>query len=100
MKQLTFKNNYRSFTSYHEKNWGENVDFESNPDLLTEPVYAARSALYFWDHNNLFSKADRGVGREVSDSITRIVNFYDDHYEDRYNNLNRFLQEGVFDELF
>ncbi|EOE6915945.1 hypothetical protein ACT7BJ_003484 [Cronobacter turicensis] len=100
MKQLTFKNNYRSFTSYHEKNWGENVDFESNPDLLTEPVYAARSALYFWDHNNLFSKADRGVGREVSDSITRIVNFYDDHYEDRYNNLNRFLQGGVFDEFF
>ncbi|MDF8853532.1 hypothetical protein OU635_23430, partial [Escherichia coli] len=89
MKQLTFKNNYRSFTNYHERVWGERVDFESKPDLLVETVYAARSALYFWDQNNLFDRADKGISREVSDSITRIVNRYDNHYEDRYNNLIR-----------
>ena len=100
MKQLTFKNNYRSFTNYHERVWGERVDFESTPDLLVETVYAARSALYFWDQNNLFSRADNGISRAVSDSITRIVNLYDDHYEDRHNNLIRFLQEGIFDEIF
>ncbi len=100
MKQLTFKNNYRSFTNYHERVWGERVDFESTPDLLVETVYAARSALYFWDQNNLFSSADNGIGRAVSDSITRIVNLYDNHYEDRHNNLIRFLQEGIFDEIF
>ncbi|EOC1939459.1 glycoside hydrolase family 19 protein [Escherichia coli] len=100
MKQLTFKNNYRSFTNYHERVWGERVDFESKPDLLVETVYAARSALYFWDQNNLFDRADKGISREVSDSITRIVNRYDNHYEDRYNNLIRFLQEGIFDEIF
>ncbi|WP_257965648.1 glycoside hydrolase family 19 protein, partial [Klebsiella pneumoniae] len=77
MKQLTFKNNYRSFTNYHERVWGERVDFESTPDLLVETVYAARSALYFWDQNNLFSSADNGISRAVSDSITRIVNLYD-----------------------
>ncbi|HFI1699302.1 TPA: glycoside hydrolase family 19 protein, partial [Escherichia coli] len=81
MKQLTFKNNYRSFTNYHERVWGERVDFESKPDLLVETVYAARSALYFWDQNNLFDRADKGISREVSDSITRIVNRYDNHYE-------------------
>ncbi len=100
MKQLTFKNNYRSFTNYHERVWGERVDFESKPDLLVETVYAARSALYFWDQNNLFDRADKGISREVSDSITRIVNRYDNHYEDRYHNLIRFLQDGIFDEIF
>ncbi len=67
---------------------------------LVETVYAARSALYFWDQNNLFSSADNGISRAVSDSITRIVNLYDNHYEDRHNNLIRFLQEGIFDEIF
>ncbi|EPN2628233.1 glycoside hydrolase family 19 protein [Salmonella enterica] len=99
MKQLTFRNNYRSFTVYHEKVWGEYVDFELNPDLLLEIVYAARSALYFWDYNNLYSRADNGISRDVSDSITRIVNLYDNHYADRYNNLMRFIQDGVFDEI-
>lgn len=50
--------------------------------------------MYFWDQNNLFDRADKGISREVSDSITRIVNRYDNHYEDRYNNLIRFFQEG------
>ncbi|MEG6303643.1 hypothetical protein UXP06_03430 [Enterobacter ludwigii] len=100
MKQLTFKNNYRSFTNYHERVWGESIDFETNPDFLVETVYAARSALYFWDQNNLYSRADNGLGRAVSDSITRIVNLHDNHYEDRHSNLIRFLQEGVFDEIF
>ncbi|HHA1404353.1 glycoside hydrolase family 19 protein [Enterobacter ludwigii] len=100
MKQLTFKNNYRSFTNYHERVWGESIDFETTPDFLVETIYAARSALYFWDQNNLYSRADNGVGRAVSDSITRIVNLHDNHYEDRHNNLIRFLQEGVFDEIF
>ncbi|MHA0985443.1 glycoside hydrolase family 19 protein, partial [Enterobacter ludwigii] len=67
MKQLTFKNNYRSFTNYHERVWGESIDFETNPDFLVETVYAARSALYFWVQNNLYSRADNGVGRAVSD---------------------------------
>lgn len=100
MKQLTFRNNYRSFTNYHERVWGERVDFESNPDLLLDTIYAARSALYFWDHNNLYRRADNGTSRVVSDSITRIVNYYDNHYEDRYNNLIDFLQKEVFDEIF
>ena len=100
MKQLTFKNNYRSFTNYHERVWGERIDFVTNPDFLVETIYAARSALYFWDQNNLYSRADNGVSRTVSDSITRIVNLYDNHYEERHNNLIRFLQEGVFDEVF
>jgi predicted chitinase len=99
MKQLTFRGNYRSFTNYHEKKWDERVDFEGNPDLLLETIYAVRSALYFWESNGLHAKADVGLTKEASYSITKVVNFYDDHYEDRFNNLLLIINGGVFDEV-
>lgn len=36
------------------------VDFASNPDLLLEPIYAARSAGWFYKVNNLSTFADIG----------------------------------------
>ena len=36
------------------------VDFASNPDLLLEPIYAARSAGWFYKVNNLSAFADIG----------------------------------------
>ena len=53
-KQLTGKDNY--------KRCGEalGVDLVANPDLLLEPLYAARSAGWFWKVNNLASFADAG----------------------------------------
>ncbi|EJL90828.1 hypothetical protein [Pantoea sp. GM01] len=100
MKQLTFRGNYRSFTQYHAEKWGGDLDFESDPDLLLEAKYATRSALFFWDHNSLPELADKGVTKKISYSITAIVNKYDDHYDDRFNNLNNFLSKRVFDALF
>ncbi|NLS54063.1 hypothetical protein [Hafnia alvei] len=100
MKQLTFRGNYRAFTKYHETKWGQRIDFEAEPDLLLETVYAVRSALYFWDSNNLPTRADQGVSKDVSYSITKIINKHDDHYDDRFENLNRLLREGVFNEIF
>lgn len=54
LKQLTGKDNY--------KRCGEalGVDLVTNPDLLLEPFYAARSAGWFWKVNNLSSFADSG----------------------------------------
>jgi putative chitinase len=51
-KQLTGKDNY--------KRCGDalGVDLVSNPDLLLEPLYAARSAGWFWKTNNLSPLAD------------------------------------------
>ena len=48
LKQLTGRDNYRQFTNTHEEIWGERIDFEANPDLVDEPIYAVRSALAFW----------------------------------------------------
>ena len=54
LKQLTGKDNYTRCGS----NLG--VDLVSNPDLLLEPMYAARSAGWFYKTNNLSSFADVG----------------------------------------
>jgi putative chitinase len=54
LKQLTGKDNY--------KRCGEalGLDLVANPDLLLEPVPAARSAGWFWKTNNLSKFADEG----------------------------------------
>ena len=52
--QLTGKFNYTKCSE------GLGVDLVSNPDLLLEPIYAARSAGWFWKSNNLAAFADAG----------------------------------------
>ena len=54
LKQLTGKFNYEKCG----KDLG--VDLVGNPDLLLEPLYAARSAGWFWKSNNLSAFADVG----------------------------------------
>lgn len=54
LKQLTGKDNYARCG----RDLG--VDLVSNPDLLLEPVYAARSAGWFWKVNKLSEYADNG----------------------------------------
>lgn len=54
LKQLTGKDNYTRCGA------SLGVDLVSNPDLLLEPMYAARSAGWFYKKNNLSSFADIG----------------------------------------
>lgn len=54
LKQLTGKDNYARCG--HDLG----VDLVSNPDLLLEPIYAARSAGWFWKANSLSTFADQG----------------------------------------
>ena len=54
LKQLTGKDNHRACSS------GLGVDLVSNPDMLLEPVYAARSAAWFWASNKCNNFADSG----------------------------------------
>jgi putative chitinase len=54
LKQLTGKDNYTRCGA------ALGVDLVANPDLLLEPMYAARSAGWFWAANGLSAFADAG----------------------------------------
>jgi putative chitinase len=54
LKQLTGKDNYTRCGA------SLGVDLVSSPDKLLEPLYAARSAGWFWKTNKLSDYADRG----------------------------------------
>jgi putative chitinase len=54
LKQLTGKDNYTRCGN------ALGVDLVNNPDLLIEPLYAARSAGWFWKINKLSDFADAG----------------------------------------
>lgn len=64
LKQLTGKDNYARCG----RDLG--VDLVSNPDLLLEPIYAARSAGWFWKVNKLSEYADnddiKGMTKKIN----------------------------------
>ena len=66
--------NYRAFTEDHARRFGEQIVFETEPDLQRTPRYAVRSALWFWHANDPFLFADAGIDRAAADSITAIIN--------------------------
>lgn len=96
LKQVTGRANYRAFTEDHARMFGEQIDFEAEPDLLGTPRYAVRSALWFWHANNLFLFADTGINRAAADSITEIINPGTDSYGQRWENVRRLSESAVF----
>ena len=42
------------------------------------------SALAYWKCNNLNVKADKGYGRKVVNSITRVINYHTNSYSERF----------------
>lgn len=64
LKQLTGKDNYARCGS------ALGLDLVSNPDLLLEPLAAARSAGWFWKANNLSAFADvediKGMTKKIN----------------------------------
>lgn len=63
------------------KKMGElvDVDFENNPDLVTDPKHALKPALAEWSENNLNKFADKNDIR----TITKIINGGFNGFEDR-----------------
>lgn len=100
MIQLTGRSNYLDAQATHNKLWQTPVDFVSNPHLLFQPKYAVRTALIFWLDHQLYSYADKGISRSVSDSITAVINKNTDTYRERHNLLERMILTGVFKGVF
>jgi predicted chitinase len=100
LKRVTGRANYRAFTEDHAQMFGEQIDFEAEPDLLETPRYAVRSALWFWHANDLFSLADAGINSAAADSITAIINRGTDSYGQRWENVRRLNETEVFANVF
>ncbi|WP_241213694.1 glycoside hydrolase family 19 protein [Enterobacter ludwigii] len=97
MKQLTGRYNYRAFTQYANKVWGDPVDYEENPELITASTkQVVRSALFFWDFYDAYKKADGGITESASHSVTNIVNPGTNTKDARYKNLITFVDEKIF----
>lgn len=99
LKQVTGRANYRAFTEDHAQLFGERIDFEAEPELLGTPRFAARSALWFWRANDLFTLADAGIGRAAADSITAIINPGTDSYAQRWDNIQNLSDSEVFSNV-
>lgn len=75
--QCTGRSNYRAFAAEMRL-----PDVMNDPDLVATD-YAFESALWFFERNNIFRIADKGVTDEVITQITKIVNGGDKGLDDR-----------------
>jgi len=84
--QLTGKSNYRSFASDMEL-----PEVITDPDLVSSN-YAFETALWFFNKNNLFDIADKGVNEEIIKKITKRVNGGYHGLDDRIEQTNKIYE--------
>lgn len=90
--QITGKNNYSAFAKE------SGIDVVSNPDLIAEDKdVALKSAIWFWNKNNLNKYADIG---DIT-RMTRIINGGYNGLEDRIDKYNKILESihGIDDSV-
>ncbi|PLL12300.1 hypothetical protein C0V75_10040 [Tabrizicola sp. TH137] len=97
--QLTGRANYRAFSEWHEANFGEGIGFETEPSRAAEPVYAVRSAVYFWLSHDLPGLADAELTDEATNTITAQINRRTRIYEDRRELMRSIRDGGRFDDI-
>lgn len=70
--------------------------------LADDIKYAVRSALAFWDDNEIYIQADKGYSLDVSLAVTNIVNsgLSLDEKKLRYENLEDFLARKIFQGVY
>jgi putative chitinase len=66
--QLTGKQNYQAFSDHIK-----NAEVMTNPDIVSTQL-AFESALFFFEKNNLWSICDKGITKEVIETLTRKIN--------------------------
>ena len=95
--QLTGRANYRAFTDWHESTFGGGIDFEADPDRAAEPVYAVRSAVYFWLDHDLPPLADSGLTASAVREIAIRINGSDATAKERTEKMTDIRDGGQFD---
>lgn len=83
MIQLTGKSNYKEFSKY------SGIDAVNNPDIVSKDfIIAIKSAIWFWDKNNLNKYCDNNdfIG------LTKKINGGTNDLEDRQDKLNKLIR--------
>lgn len=90
--QLTGRNNYRAFTAWAKRNGHSNIDFEAQPNKLSEPHWGFLAATYYWTaaRPQINSLSDR---RDL-EGVTRAINGGLNGLADRRARYNRALNMG------
>ena len=97
--QLTGRANYRAFTAWHESIFGEGIDFVDEPDRPSQPVYAVRSAVYFWLSHDLPAFAAQGLTEAAVERITRRINGGVSTKDERIEKMTGIRDSGQFDGI-
>lgn len=82
--QTTGKGNYKAFSDYLKK-----PEIMVNPDLVATD-YSFESALFFFEKNNLWKIADKGVTADTILAMTKAINGGTNGLEDRISLTNRY----------
>jgi putative chitinase len=82
--QLTGKANYQAFADYLKR-----PEIMDNPDLVAEEL-SFESALYFFNKNNLWRIADKGVSDIIITELTRRINGGINGLSDRIKLTNKY----------
>ncbi|MFC3160735.1 Predicted chitinase [Chryseobacterium arachidis] len=85
--QVTGRTNYTEVNKRLIKK-GYNFDIVNNPDNLLKHKESVLSSMAFWYWKDLQLKSDKG-GKEIVDSITKIVNEGTPTYAERRENFNK-----------
>lgn len=85
--QVTGRGNYTEVNKKLERK-GYSFDIVNNPNVLLQHKESVLSAMAFWYWKDLQLKSDKG-GKNVVDSITKIVNEATDSYDKRKTNFEK-----------
>lgn len=75
------------------------IDFEIDPDRAGEPVYAQKSAIYFWLNLNLPTLSDAWLTDEATDTITLRKNRSTNSRDTRQKIIRGIRDGGRFDRI-
>ena len=88
--QVTGRKNYRDISSVYQRLYGGSpMNFEKNPDIVSEYPFSVRSSVCFWLMHNLYKLADHGKDFSDVDRITEVVNKNTKSYYERQSNFTK-----------
>lgn len=74
IKQITGRHHYQQFSKSYGVNFGEDTNFEQQPELVATFPHSVHSAIYFWLRSKNYIDADKGITDDAIDSVTKKIN--------------------------